>query len=34
MGLSDPLWYLLMSFGDRFPMEHSILGVEGSDKAS
>ena len=30
----DPFCYLNMSFGDRCPMESSLLGAEGSDRAS
>ena len=34
VGISDPLWYLEMSHVDRGPMEPSIVGAEGSDRAS
>ena len=34
MGGSDPFWYLMMSPGDRCPMEPSLMGEEGSDRAS
>ena len=34
MGVSNPLWYLAMSFGGRCPIEPSLVGAEGSDRAS
>ena len=34
MGGSYPLWYIVMSPGDRFPMEPSLVGAEGYDRAS
>ena len=34
LGVSDPFWYLTMSFGAICPMESSLVGAEGSDRAS
>ena len=30
----DPLWYLMMSFGSRYPMEPSLVGAVDSDGES
>ena len=34
MGGSGPFWYLMMSFGYRWPMKPSLVGAEGPDRAS
>ena len=31
---SELLWYLTVSIGDRFPIEPSLVGAEGSNRAS
>ena len=32
LGRSDPLWYLIMYLGDRYPIYQSLVGAEGSDR--
>ena len=34
MGGSEHFWYLTMSFGARYPMETSLVGAKGSERAS
>ena len=34
LGGSYPLWYLTIYFGDRCPIQPSLVGAEGFDKAS